>query len=76
MAGVPREDLISAGLDRAFGDQRIVDGPAGNSVGGGLPNTGKILVAPKADKAEPAMDAFQKFDSLARCSPMWATVAA
>ena len=40
MAGVPREDLISARLDGPSGDQSIVDGPAGNPVGGGFPNTG------------------------------------
>jgi hypothetical protein len=35
MAGVPREYVISARLDCASGDQRIVDGPAGNPVGRG-----------------------------------------
>ena len=71
MAGVPREDLIGTRLDGAFGDQRIVDGPAGNPVGGGLPNAGKIVVALETHQAEPAVDTFQKLDSLVRCSPMW-----
>ena len=71
MACVPREDLIGARVHGASGDQRIVDGPAGNPAGGSLPNTGKIFVAFKTHKTEPVMDTFQKFDGLVRRSPMW-----
>jgi hypothetical protein len=56
MAAIPREDLISTRLDGASGDQRIVDGPAGNPVGGRLPHAGKIVVAIETHQAEPAMD--------------------
>lgn len=57
MADVPCEDLIGTRLDGASRDQRVVDRPTGNPVGGSFADTGEIFLALKTHKAEAIVDA-------------------